>query len=196
MIYFFVYLLIVVIVGALLGWGAALVFVFVVAASYYLFGAGRGHSPMQAVAANQEPQDDSPCGAPEAVPDPYTAADAVYGGAFAEQPEAAAVFGEDYAAHSTTYDYSQTPLHWGLGPESNAFSSNPRYDSPALAEAALYRSNIGSIDDRLARLAPLRARDKRALDGAVDKNMHYFKKMYSTELDMAEKKRWWGANEY
>lgn len=52
------------------------------------------------------------------------------------------------------------------------------------------------IDESLSRLAPLRQRDKKAIDGYVTKNANYYKKHYGRELDEEENKRWWGNDEY
>lgn len=59
--------------------------------------------------------------------------------------------------------------------------------------------NTGSylgIDEANTRLAGLRQRDKRAIDGAVSKNANYYKRHFAKELDEAENKRWWGNHEY
>lgn len=56
-------------------------------------------------------------------------------------------------------------------------------------------SNMG-FDEKNSMYAAQRQRDKRALDGVTSKNMNYFKRHFSHELDQAENKRWWGNQDY
>lgn len=52
-----------------------------------------------------------------------------------------------------------------------------------------------NFDDANARLAGLRQRDKKAIDGAVSKNANYYKKHFSRELEESENRHWWGNDE-
>lgn len=52
------------------------------------------------------------------------------------------------------------------------------------------------FDEANARMASLRQRDKRCIDGWVTKNANYYKKHFGRELAEEEAKRWWGNQEY
>lgn len=52
------------------------------------------------------------------------------------------------------------------------------------------------FDEANARMASLRQRDKKCLDGWVTKNANYYKKHFGRELAEEEAKRWWGNQEY
>lgn len=41
-----------------------------------------------------------------------------------------------------------------------------------------------------------RNRDKRSIDGAITKDVNYYKYHFGDELDMEENKPWWGNNDY
>jgi Ca2+/Na+ antiporter len=52
------------------------------------------------------------------------------------------------------------------------------------------------FDEANTRMAKLRQRDKKALDGWTSKSANYYRKHYSRELHEAENERWWGNDEY
>lgn len=80
------------------------------------------------------------------------------------------------------------------------YGSNPTYSTcykPKLAESNRCMLNAEpGIDATNARMAALRARDKKVIDGAVTKTADYYRRHFSDELEKAEAKRWWGQNEY
>ncbi len=85
----------------------------------------------------------------------------------------------------------QNPYPWGSNPQYTGCYPEVPYD--------LGKCNTGAylpFDEANARLAALRQRDKKVLDGYVTKNANYYKRHFSTELDEAEAKRWWGDKEY
>ena len=86
--------------------------------------------------------------------------------------------------------------------ESNpyAWMSNPKYTGcyPQVPYEVT-GCNLGAylpFDEANSRMAALRQRDKKTLDGYVTKNSNYYKKHFANELGEAEQKRWWGSNEY
>jgi hypothetical protein len=52
-----------------------------------------------------------------------------------------------------------------------------------------------SMDSNMAVIGQKRARDKRAIDGAVVKDANFYRHHFADELDQAEKKVWWGESE-
>ena len=100
------------------------------------------------------------------------------------------------------YEETKTP---SPHPETQPYpwSSNQSYSTcyqPVLSGIDFSQNcNTGAylgIDEANSRLAALRQRDKRAIDGAVSKNANYYKRHFAKELDEAENKRWWGNQEY
>ncbi len=65
---------------------------------------------------------------------------------------------------------------------------NPNVDIP--------EGTVMSIDQANVELARRRARDKLALEGQVLKDANYYKYHFGDELDISEKKRWWGNSEW
>lgn len=53
-----------------------------------------------------------------------------------------------------------------------------------------------SMDSNMAMIGQKRARDKRAIDGAVIKDANFYRHHFADELDQAEKKVWWGESEF
>ena len=80
------------------------------------------------------------------------------------------------------------------------YGSNPTYSTcykPAIAESNRCMLNADTgIDATNARMAALRTRDKKVIDGAVTKTADYYRRHFSDELEKAEAKRWWGRDEY
>jgi hypothetical protein len=70
------------------------------------------------------------------------------------------------------------------------------YKAPASENINCNSGAYLPFDEANSRLASMRARDKRAIDGWVSKSANYYKKNYSRELDEAENKRWWGNDEF
>lgn len=85
----------------------------------------------------------------------------------------------------------QNPYPWGSNPKYTGCYPQVPFDLNGCNTGAYL-----SYDEANARLAALRQRDKKALDGVVTKNSNYYKRHFSTELDEAEAKRWWGSSEY
>ena len=65
---------------------------------------------------------------------------------------------------------------------------NPNVDIP--------EGTVMIIDQANVELARRRARDKLALEGQVLKDANYYKYHFGDELDISEKKRWWGNSEW
>lgn len=65
---------------------------------------------------------------------------------------------------------------------------NPSVDIP--------EGNVMSIDQATVEFARRRARDKLALEGQVLKDANFYKYHFGDELDISEKKRWWGNSEW
>lgn len=53
-----------------------------------------------------------------------------------------------------------------------------------------------SMDSNMAVIAQKRARDKRAIDGAVVKDANFYRHHFADELDQTEKRVWWGESEF
>jgi len=89
------------------------------------------------------------------------------------------------------YIYNRDAFPWGNNAGyTDCYKPTPR---------ELNESNLGGyrgIDERNAYIGAARARDKKCMDGAVTKNMNYYKKNYGRELDEYESKLWWGNDEY
>lgn len=66
------------------------------------------------------------------------------------------------------------------------------YDPPGPVYAVSCGENTSTLDAAAVLLAQRRTRDKQAMDGAMLKTADYYKYHYSDELDLEEKKPWWG----
>jgi len=65
---------------------------------------------------------------------------------------------------------------------------NPNVDIP--------EGTVMSIDQANVELARRRARDKMALEGQAVKDVNYYKYHFGDELDISEKRWWWGNSEW
>ena len=83
-------------------------------------------------------------------------------------------------------------IHWMQNEKYNTCYSEL---TPSLQNMQPANSYL-SFDEAHSRLAALRQRDKRCIDGAIAKNANYYKKHFGDELDVAENERWWGNDEY
>ena len=99
---------------------------------------------------------------------------------------------------ATEYEDPYNPYPWMGSPTySSAYRPPPPFK--AIGSRGAYKCNINdypTYDEQHARLAALRQRDKKAIDGWVTKNANYYKKNFGRELDDAEKQQWWGNDEY
>lgn len=87
------------------------------------------------------------------------------------------------------------PIEMPYAPQ---WGSMPGYNecyNPVAREFSCDPNAAMGIDQKNMALAQLRARDKKCMDGAVSKNMYFYKKNYYNELDKEEAKQWWGRNE-
>lgn len=87
------------------------------------------------------------------------------------------------------------------GPQYNAWSAHSRsYDMYPDVMPHIGRScaeNDYSVDTLSTLVTQKRgARDKRAMDGAVTKDVDYYKYHFGSELDEEEAKPWWGRHEW
>lgn len=85
--------------------------------------------------------------------------------------------------HPTDYEKLQICNSQNCYEPNNAIAMN------SVVETAL------SVDEQLARLAVARTRDKKAMDGATVRDARYYAYHYDDELELYEKKRWWGNDE-
>ncbi len=70
------------------------------------------------------------------------------------------------------------------------------YDTPFEVLRPLDGMSDNTFDSANALMARSRARDQRALTGAVLKDANFYKKNYGDEFVDAERRPWWGNNEY
>ena len=66
------------------------------------------------------------------------------------------------------------------------------YDDPAV----IVGDADSSMDVANVMMTQRRTRDKRAIDGMVTKDTNYYRYHFGNELREAERKPWWGRNEY
>lgn len=100
----------------------------------------------------------------------------------------------------TSYEDSNVDQKMLPADEQRHWMQNEKYSTCyEQAPMSLQTCGTGSyltFDEAHARLAALRQRDKRCIDGAIAKNANYYKKHFGRELDDAEAERWWGNDEY
>jgi len=80
------------------------------------------------------------------------------------------------------------------------FGTNPLYTScyklPSWELNDCNTYGAMSIDEKVSHQAKMRNKENRVIDGWTSKNMDYYKKHFSNELELEEKLRWWGNDEY
>jgi hypothetical protein len=96
------------------------------------------------------------------------------------------------------YEDPYDPYPW-MGSPTYTSAYKPPPPFKAIGSSGALKCNINdypNFDESNARLAALRQRDKRAMDGYVTKNANYYKRHFGRELEDAEKQQWWGNDEY
>jgi hypothetical protein len=63
------------------------------------------------------------------------------------------------------------------------------------SDSAMYVGG-SSIDEKAMQQSTRRNNEKRVMDGAVSKNMYYYRKNFADELSQEEQRPWWGRDEY
>ena len=53
-----------------------------------------------------------------------------------------------------------------------------------------------NINEKVVQMSKRRNNEKRVVDGLISKNANYYKRHFADELDLSEKLRWWGNDEY
>jgi len=107
------------------------------------------------------------------------------------------------ASASTNTEASDTPkdqnpdLRYGVDQREYDAYINTYANTPAQAQPITYNgTDIDcSMDANMALIGQKRARDKRAIDGAVIKDANFYRHHFGDELDKTEKRVWWGESE-
>jgi hypothetical protein len=88
-------------------------------------------------------------------------------------------------------------LRYGVDQREYDAYINTYANTPAQAQPVTYNgTDIDcSMDANMALIGQKRARDKRAIDGAVIKDANFYRHHFGDELDKTEKRVWWGESE-
>ena len=79
------------------------------------------------------------------------------------------------------------------------FGENPGYTKCYKTPSREINCNpcaMMNIDEKIIQQSKSRNNEKRVLDGLTSKNLNHYKKNFADELDLEEKLRWWGNDEY
>lgn len=104
----------------------------------------------------------------------------------------------DANAEAADTPKDQNPnLRYGVDQREYDAYINTYANTPAQAQPITYNGTDVdcSMDANMALIGQKRARDKRAIDGAVIKDANFYRHHFGDELDKTEKRVWWGESE-
>lgn len=98
------------------------------------------------------------------------------------------LYGPDFAQHYAYTDVGKTGWTGSNSPQAFGTVYSAHVDIP-------HGTTLG-VDQATVELARRRARDRQAIEGASVKDVNYYRYHFAGELDEAEKRQWWGNQEY
>lgn len=106
---------------------------------------------------------------------------------------------DDAAAAASPAPSDQNPnLRYGVSArEYDAYINSFSQSYAPVQPVSICATDVdNSMDSNMALIGQKRARDKRAIDGAVVKDANFYRHHFADELDRVEKRVWWGESEF
>ena len=104
---------------------------------------------------------------------------------------------EDMSASAEAPKDQNPNLRYGVDQREYDAYINTYATMPSQPQPVTYNSTDvdACMDANMALIGQKRARDKRAIDGAVVKDANFYRHHFGDELDKTEKRVWWGESE-